>query len=134
MNDNELSKLLQEQVNVDQADLDNLTERINSMITKKTHQVQRIRRTVFLAWVLFGCLFLAGGFIETTQDSSLLTQTLGLIAVGAIPALLWVSVILTISWFVRSVDLRFERIQLALSTVQEALDALTKQSIGNSKN
>jgi ABC-type multidrug transport system fused ATPase/permease subunit len=129
MKDNELSKLLQKHEVIDQADLDQLTERINSMITKKTLQVRRIRWAVLIAWVLFMCFELFGGRILASQH--LVAQAI-LFYVAWI--LLLISVVLTISWYVRSVDLRFERVQAALSRIQEALDDLVKQSTRNPQN
>lgn len=124
MVDNKLSKLLQEHELIDQADSDQLIERINRMISKKTLQVQRIRWAVIVAWCLFICLELVCGRILTSQDLVVTRHILGYIAW----AMLLISVFLTASWFLRSVDLRFEKVQVALSVVQEALDTLVKQS------
>jgi F0F1-type ATP synthase assembly protein I len=123
MNENELRKLLQEHEMNNQTKLDKLTERMNDMIKKKSHQVHRIRRVVVAAWILFVCLLLVGAFIETFQGHSVSTQTLAIIA----RAMLLIAVCLTVSWYVRSVDIRFVRIQAALSTIQDGLDALLKQ-------
>jgi F0F1-type ATP synthase assembly protein I len=123
MSENELRKLLQEHEMNNQAKLDKLTERMNDMIKKKSRQVCRIRRVVVAAWILFVCLLLVGAFIETFQGHSVSTQTLAIIA----RAMLLIAVFLTVSWYVRSVDIRFARIQAALSTIQDGLDALLKQ-------
>ena len=123
MEDNELSKLLQKHETTNQVKLDKLTERMNEMITKKSHQVRRMRRIVMIAWSLFICLFVVGAFIESFCGHSATTQTLAMIA----RAMLLIAGFLTISWYVRSVDIRFVRIQTALTTIQDGLDALLEQ-------
>jgi F0F1-type ATP synthase assembly protein I len=130
MNENELQKLLQEHEMNNQTKLDEFTERMNDMIAKKSRQVRRIRRVVVVAWILFVCLLLVGAFIETFQDRSVSTQTLAIIA----RAMLLIAGFLTVSWYVRSVDIRFVRIQAALSTIQEGLDALLKQPTDKPQN
>lgn len=122
MSENELRKLLQEYEMNNQAKLDKLTERTNDMIKKKSRQVRRIRRVVAVAWILFVCLLLVGALIETFQGRNVSTQTLAIIA----RAMLLIAGFLTVSWYVRSVDIRFIRIQDALSTIQDGLDALLK--------
>lgn len=124
MIDNKLSKFLQEHELIDQADSDQLIERINRMISKKTLQVQRIRWAVMIAWCLFICSELVCGRILFSQDQVVTRYILGYVAW----VMLLISVVLTVSWFLRYVDLRFEKVQAALSAVQEALDALIKQS------
>jgi len=123
MTENELRKLLQEHEMNDQAKLNELTERMIVMITKKSRQVRRSRRVVAVAWILFVCLLMVGAFIETFQGRSVSTQTLAIIA----RAMLLIAGFLTVSWYVRSVDLRFARMQAALSTIQDGLDALLKR-------
>jgi F0F1-type ATP synthase assembly protein I len=130
MNENELQKLLQEHEMNNQTKLDEFTERMNDMIAKKSRQVRRIRRVVVVAWILFVCLLLVGAFIETFQGRSVSTQTLAIIA----RAMLLIAGFLTVSWYVRSVDIRFVRIQAALSTIQEGLDALLKQPTDKPQN
>ena len=123
MTENELRKLLQEHEMNDQAKLNELTERMIVMITKKSRQVRRSRRVVAVAWILFVCSLMVGAFIETFQGRSVSTQTLAIIA----RAMLLIAGFLTVSWYVRSVDLRFARMQAALSTIQDGLDALLKR-------
>jgi uncharacterized membrane protein (DUF485 family) len=130
MNENELRKLLQEHEMTNQTNMDELTERMNDMIKKKSRQVRRIRQVVAVAWILFVCLFLVGAFIETFLGRSVSTQTLAIIA----RAMLLIAVILTISWYVRSVDIRLTRMQAALSTIQDGLDALLKQPTDKPRN
>lgn len=130
MTDNELSKLLQEYEKTDQAELEKFTERINDMIAKKSRQIRRIRWVVCVAWTLFVCLLLVGGFIEVFRGRSELTQVLAFIA----RPMLLIAVILTVSWYVRSVNMRFLRVQTALSTIQDGLDALLKQSTDDPSN
>jgi uncharacterized membrane protein (DUF485 family) len=130
MNENELQKLLQEHEMNNQTKLDEFTERMNDMIAKKSRQVRRIRRVVVVAWILFVCLLLVGAFIETFQGRSVSTQTLAIIA----RAMLLIAGFLMVSWYVRSVDIRFVRIQAALSTIQEGLDALLKQPTDKPQN
>jgi F0F1-type ATP synthase assembly protein I len=130
MNENELHKLLQEHKMNNQTKLDELTERMNNMIMKKSRQVRRIRRVVAAAWILFVCLLLVGAFIETFKGHSVSTQTLAIIA----RAMLLIAGFLTVSWYVRSVDIRFVRMQAALSTIQDGLDELLKQSTDKPQN
>jgi F0F1-type ATP synthase assembly protein I len=130
MSENELRKLLQEHKMNNQAKLDKLTERMNDMIKKKSLQVRRIRRVVVATWILFVCLLVVGAFIETFQGRSASTQTLAMIA----RAMLLIAGFLTVSWYVRSVDIRFVRIQAALSTIQDGLDTLLKQPTDKSQN
>jgi uncharacterized membrane protein len=130
MNENELQKLLQEHEMNNQTKLDEFTEWMNDLIAKKSRQVRRIRRVVVVAWILFVCLLLVGAFIETFQGRSVSTQTLAIIA----RAMLLIAGFLTVSWYVRSVDIRFVRIQAALSTIQEGLDALLKQPTDKPQN
>jgi uncharacterized membrane protein (DUF485 family) len=130
MNENELQKLLQEHEMNNQTKLDEFTERMNDMIAKKSRQVRRIRRVVVVAWILIVCLLLVGAFIETFQGRSVSTQTLAIIA----RAMLLIAGFLMVSWYVRSVDIRFVRIQAALSTIQEGLDALLKQPTDKPQN
>jgi uncharacterized membrane protein (DUF485 family) len=130
MKENELQRLLQEHEMNNQAKLDKLTERMNDMIAKKSRQVRRIRRIVAIAWILFVCLLLVGAFIESFQGRSVTTQTLAIIA----RAMLLIAGFLTVSWYVRSVDIRFARLQAALSTIQDGLDALLKQSTYKPQN
>lgn len=130
MNENELRKLLQEHEMNSQTKIDELTERMNNMIMKKSRQVRRIRRVVAVAWILFVCLLVAGAFIEKFQGRSVSTQTLAIIA----RAMLLIAGFLTVSWYVRSVDIRFARVQAALSTIQDGLDALLKQPTDKPQN
>lgn len=130
MNENELRKLLQEHKMNNQIESDKLTERMNNMIEKKSRQVRRIRQVVAVAWIIFVCLLLVGGFIEKFQGRSVSTQTLAIIA----RAMLLIALFLTVSWYVRSVDIRFTRMQEALSTIQDGLDALLKQTTNKPQN
>jgi len=130
MKENELQRLLQEHKMNNQAKLDKLTERMNDMIAKKSRQVRRIRRVVVIVWILFVCLLLVGGFIETFRGRSVTTQTLAIIA----RAILLIAGFLTVSWYIRSVDIRFVRMQAALSTIQDGLDALLKQPTDKPQN
>ncbi|MHC4434587.1 MAG: hypothetical protein ACYTBS_22340 [Planctomycetota bacterium] len=111
----------------DQAELDKLTERVNDMIEKKSRQVRRMRRVVAIAWTLFACLLFAGGFIEIFRGRSGTTQVMAFVAQGVV----LIAIVLTVSWYVRSVDMRFLRVQAALSTIQDGLDALLKRSTDN---
>ena len=106
-----------------QPKLDELTERMSKMISKKTRQVRRIRRALAIAWIIVVALFFVGGFMEISRGRSLLTQSLAVI----VQPMLLIAVILTVSWYVRSVDIRFVHMQAALSTIQEGLDALLKK-------
>ena len=130
MKENELQRLLQEHKMNNQAKLDKLTERMNDMIAKKSRQVRRIRRVVAIVWILFVCLLLVGGLIETFRGRSVTTQTLAIIA----RAMLLIAGFLTVSWYIRSVDIRFVRMQAALSTIQDGLDALLKQPTDKPQN
>ena len=130
MTDNELHKLLQEHDMNDQAKVNELTERITAMIAKKSCQVRRIRRVVAVAWILFLGVLLVGAFMEAFQGRSVSTQTLAVIA----RTTLLIAGFLTVSWYVRSVDLRFARMQAALSTIQEGLDTLLKRPTDKSQN
>ena len=127
MVENELHELLQEHEMTDQAELDKLTERVNDMIEKKSRQVRRMRRVVAIAWTLFACLLYAGGFIEVFRGRSGTTQVMAFVAQGMV----LIAIVLTVSWYVRSVDMRFLRVQAALSTIQDGLDALLKRSTDN---
>jgi uncharacterized membrane protein YcjF (UPF0283 family) len=127
MVENELHELLQEHEMTDQAELDKLTERVNDMIEKKSRQVRRMRRVVAIAWTLFACLLFAGGFIEIFRGRSGTTQVMAFVAQGVV----LIAIVLTVSWYVRSVDMRFLRVQAALSTIQDGLDALLKRSTDN---
>jgi hypothetical protein len=127
MVENELHELLQEHEMTDQAELDKLTERVNDMIEKKSRQVRRMRRVVAIAWTLFACSLFAGGFIEIFRGRSGTTQAMAFVA----QATLLIAIVLTVSWYVRSVDMHFLRVQAALSTIQDGLDALLKRSTDN---
>jgi uncharacterized membrane protein YcjF (UPF0283 family) len=127
MAENELHELLQEHEMTDQAELDKLTERVNDMIEKKSRQVRRMRRVVAIAWTLFACLLFAGGFIEIFRGRSGTTQVMAFVAQGVV----LIAIVLTVSWYVRSVDMRFLRVQAALSTIQDGLDALLRRSTDN---
>ena len=82
-----------------------------------------MKRIVMITWSLFVCLLVVGAFIESFCGHSVTTQTLAMIA----QALLLIAGFLTVSWYVRSVDIRFVRMQTALTTIQDGLDALLEQ-------
>lgn len=130
MSENELRKLLQEHEMTDQAKINELTERMDNMITKKSRQVRRIRRVVTIAWIFFVCLLAVGALLETFQGRSQATQIMAYIA----QPMLLIAVFLTVSWYVRSVNLRFTRMQTVLSTIQDGLDTLLKQSTDKPQN
>ena len=86
-------------------DTTDIERRVLMLIDKKRRQVRRIR------WI-------AGGTMELSGGDRLVSASIAWFA----RALLLVALFLTVSWYVRSVSLRFDIIQQALSIIQDRLE------------
>ncbi len=98
----------------------NIERKTFAMIQNKRRQVGRMRWVVAIAWGLFVVILIVGSLIETTAGHGALTSSIAMAA----RALLVISLFLTGSWYVRSVYLRFDTIQQALSAIQDRLGEL----------
>ena len=110
-----------------------LEGRIMMNIEKKRRQVARMRWAVGIAWSLLLLLFIIGGFIETTQGDSSSISTMFLVTHAAAmiaPAILIIALFLTVSWYIRSVSLRFDTVQQALAAIY---DQITEKPAGVSE-
>lgn len=94
-----------------------LERRIMMLIEKKRRQIRRIRVAVAVAWGTVAALLVGGGVMESVVGHSVVTSSLAVVA----PAMLTIALFLTVSWYVRSVSLRFDTVQQALAAIQERL-------------
>jgi len=88
------------------------------LIDKKRRQVRRIRWAVGIAWVVLLAVCIVGGTMELSAGDRLVSASIAWFA----RALLLVALFLTVSWYVRSVSLRFDIIQQALEAIQDRLE------------
>ena len=94
-----------------------LERRILMLIEKKRRQIHRIRIAVGVAWVVLAALMIAGGATEAVAGHGIVASSFAVVARAA----LLIAAILTVSWYVRSVSLRFDSIQQALAAIQDRL-------------
>lgn len=94
-----------------------LERRIMMTIKKKRRQVNRMRWAVGTAWGLLLVLIIIGGFFELTRGNSILTSTMAVVA----QATFVIALFLTVSWYVRSVSLRFDSVQQALAAIYDQI-------------
>ncbi|MHB8863261.1 MAG: hypothetical protein ACYC6N_12700 [Pirellulaceae bacterium] len=102
-----------------------LERRIFMLIEQKQRQIRRIRVVVAIAWILLVIVVAMGAVAEGTSHR-LLSSTLAMIARGVLLGAL----VLTVSWYVRSVSLRFDSIRQALAAIQDRLEGLPKPEDG----
>jgi hypothetical protein len=95
----------------------NLERRIAMAIERKRRQVARMRIVVGIGWLALVLIMVAGGIAEAT-GWRILGSTLAVIARAA----LILAIFFTVSWYVRSVSLRFDSVQQALAAIQERLE------------
>jgi hypothetical protein len=86
-------------------------------IEQKRRQVARMRIVVGIGWLVLVLIIVAGGIAETA-GWRIAGSTLGVIARGA----LFLAIFFSISWYVRSVSLRFDSVRQALAAIQERLE------------
>jgi hypothetical protein len=86
-------------------------------IERKRRQVARMRIVVGIGWLALVLIMVAGGIAEAT-GWRILGSTLAVIARAA----LILAIFFTVSWYVRSVSLRFDSVQQALAAIQERLE------------
>jgi hypothetical protein len=94
-----------------------LERKLVMAIEKKRRAVRRIRIAVVVAWLLLLCLIIAGGVMEAYSRHSIIPKTISVIA----RACFVVALFFTVSWYVRSVSLRFAIISDALAAIQNQL-------------
>ena len=94
-----------------------LERRIAMAIERKRRQVARMRIVVGIGWLALVLIMVAGGIAEAT-GWRILGSTLAVIARAA----LILAIFFTVSWYVRSVSLRFDSVQQALAAIQERLE------------
>lgn len=99
-------------------DTTGLERRVLMLIDKKRRQVRRIRWAVGIAWVVLLAVCIVGGTMELSAGDRLVSASIAWFA----RALLLVALFLTVSWYVRSVSLRFDIIQQALGAIQDRLE------------
>lgn len=105
-------------------DTTDLERRVLMLIDKKRRQVRRIRWAVGIAWGVFVAVCIAGGIVESSTADRLVSTSFA----GFARALLLVALVLTVSWYVRSVSLRFDLVQQALSVIQDRLEKSLRES------
>ena len=114
-----------------------LERKIMMLIEKKQHQIRRIRVAVAVAWGTVAALLVGGGVMESVPElqrrildavvpgisgmdiagHDVVTSSLAVLA----GPMLTIALFLTVSWYVRSVSLRFDTVQQALAAIQERL-------------
>ena len=87
-------------------------------IENRKRQVRRIRYATGIAWGVVVIVFIVAMTIEVATGPSQVTRTLAV----SLPSLLVIALFLTVSWYVRSVALRFDSVQQALAAIQSRLD------------
>jgi hypothetical protein len=105
-------------------DTADLERRVLMLIDKKRRQVRRIRWAVGAAWVVLLGVCIVGGTMELSAGDRLVSASIAWFA----RALLLIALLLTVSWYVRSVSLRFDIIQQALAGVQDRLEKNVRDS------
>ena len=105
-------------------DTTDLERRVLMLIDKKRRQVRRIRWAVGIAWVVLLAACIVGGTMELSTGDRLVSASIAWFA----RALLLVALFLTVSWYVRSVSLRFDIIQQALLMIQDRLEKNLRES------
>jgi len=96
-----------------------LERRVFMSIDRQRRQVQRMKTAIIIAWGLL-LLLLAGGGIVEALGLKLLASTLAVVARGA----LLLALVLTASWYYRSVSLQFDSVRQALAAIQDRLKDL----------
>jgi len=96
-----------------------LERRVLMSIDRQRRQVQRMKTAIIIAWGLL-LLLLAGGGIVEALGLKLLASTLAVVARGA----LLLALVLTASWYYRSVSLQFDSVRQALAAIQDRLKDL----------
>jgi membrane protein YdbS with pleckstrin-like domain len=105
-------------------DTTDLERRVLMLIDKKRRQVRRIRWAVGIAWAVLVAVCIAGGIVESSEADRLVSTGFAWFA----RALLLIALVLTVSWYVRSVSLRFDIVQQALSIIQDRLEKHSRES------
>ena len=100
-----------------EAQVTDLERRTLMLIEKKRRQVRRMRWIVPAVWGTLAILFVIGAIIEAAVGHGAATSTIAVI----MQATLVIALVLSVSWYVRNVSLRFDSIQQALAAIQDRL-------------
>jgi hypothetical protein len=102
---------------------ESIREEVRHMITVQQQRVRRAKWAAIIAWGMLVALMLAAGLTQSRVGRTPLTSSLIVIC----QAMLWVSVLLSISYYVRWVALRFKRLEASLSDIQKLVSEFVRR-------
>ena len=97
---------------------------VREMIASEQRRVQRMKWVTIIAWCFLAAVFIVAGIVERAAGPNLVTRSAAVVSLG----LLSIAVIFTVSWYARSVSLKFRQVQAALAHIQQQLEQLEKKS------
>ncbi len=103
---------------------DRVREEIHRMVMLQDRRVRRAKWAAVVAWSVLLAVLICTGIAESITGRTPLTGALVVICM----ALLWISVVLSVSFYVRWVALRFRRLDASLCQIQELVEEMKRES------
>jgi len=92
------------------------------MMTREQQRVRRMKWSTIISLCVLVILFVTGALFKNSHD--LYAKSVAVICMG----LFWITVIFLISWYVRYITLKFQKVNFALEKIQEQLTDIQNET------